>query len=337
MSNYSIHNRRYTGSKLKLIDWINLSINEHSCPSDKSFADIFAGTGVVAANNINSFQEIIINDFLYSNHIIYKAFFGKGVWSKTKLADLVKSYSDLGPRQPKENYFSRNFGGKFFSFRDARIIGYIRDHIEKNASNLNSKERNILLASLLYSADKIANTVGHYDAYRIRPNVEDRFNFKLITPIDCKAKVSIYREDANNLVKKITPDIVYIDPPYNSRQYSRFYHVLENLAQWKKPELYGVAMKPEPENMSEYCKVAAFDNFSDLISNINSRKIIVSYNNTYKSKSSSSKNKISHEQILSILRNKGSTQELSIEHAHFNAGKTDFSDHREFLFITTVA
>ena len=88
--------------------------------------------------------------------------------------------------------------------------------------------------------------------------------------------------------------------------------------------------------MSEYCKVAAFDQFKDLIESANTKEIIVSYNNTYNSKSSSSKNKISHEQILSVLKSKGKTIELSEKHNHFNAGKTEFDDHREYLFITKV-
>ena len=66
------------------------------------------------------------------------------------------------------------------------------------------------------------------------------------------------------------------------------------------------------------------------------QKIIVSYNNTYKSKSSSSKNKITLEQISSTLKNKGKTHVYSKSHVHFNAGKTDFSDHKEYLFITEV-
>jgi len=57
---------------------------------------------------------------------------------------------------------------------------------------------------------------------------------------------------------------VYIDPPYNSRQYSRFYHVLETLIKWDKPKLYGVALKPEPENMSDYCRNNARHKFSEL-------------------------------------------------------------------------
>ena len=160
----------------------------------------------------------------------------------------------------------------------------------------------------MYSADKAANTVGHYDAYRKIKNIKQKFNFKLIEPLSHQSEVTIYREDANELVKKISADIVYIDPPYNSRQYSRFYHVLENLTQWKKPKLFGEALKPEPENMSEYCKTKAPKIFQELITNINSNYIVVSYNNTYKSKSSSSKNKITLDQILSTMKKKGRTK-----------------------------
>ena len=60
--------------------------------------------------------------------------------------------------------------------------------------------------------------------------------------------------DANQLVRKVKADIAFIDPPYNSRQYSRFYHILENIVQWKKPKLEGTALKPQAENMSEYCR-----------------------------------------------------------------------------------
>jgi adenine-specific DNA-methyltransferase len=60
---------------------------------------------------------------------------------------------------------------------------------------------------------------------------------KSIETIEMK-DVSIFNQDTNVLAKNIKADIVYIDPPYNSRQYSRFYHVLENLTKWQKPKLY---------------------------------------------------------------------------------------------------
>lgn len=332
---FNITNRRYTGSKTKLNTWIETHLNNH-CKDCNSLADIFAGTASVTAHNIHNYDDVYLNDLLYSNEIIYKAFFKKGRYKKSLLDEFKSKYQEINPKTLPSNYFSKNFSGKFFGKDDAKIIGYIREDIKKNGKILTNKEECLLLASLIYSADRAANTVGHYDAYRKIEVVENKFKYRLIEPINHNSSVQIYREDANMLVRRIKPDICYIDPPYNSRQYSRFYHVLENLAQWKKPKLYGVALKPEPENMSDYCRNSAYEQFQDLIKNIDAKRIVVSYNNTYKSKSSSSRNKISLEQIVDVLNSKGKTLEYSISHAHFNAGKTNFADHKEFLFITKV-
>ncbi len=332
---YQIWNRRYTGSKYKLSDWItNLITN--NCQGS-SFCDIFAGTGIISYSILNKVTSLIINDFLYSNEIIYKAFFDNKPYNIEKLENIKSLYNKINIQSISDNYCSQWYGNKFFSYNDAKIIGYIRENIDFLSTEINEKERNILIASLLYSADKVANTVGHYDAYIKGKDIIDRFVFDLIIPYDTKDKnIIISRCDANNLAKNLKCDIVYIDPPYNSRQYSRFYHVLENLACWEKPQLYGEALKPTPINMSEYCRSNAVIAFNDLIESLNCHYIVVSYNNTYKSKSSSSKNKLALEEIQAILNYKGSLQIFEKPHQYFNTGKTTFSNHKEFIFIVKV-
>ncbi len=330
---FQLQNRRYIGNKYKLIDWI-FSILNKECKG-KSFADIFAGTGVVAAVASKHFDEIILNDFLHSNYAVYKAFFDKGTWSQEKINGIIKNYNNINGEDLGDNYFSENFGGKYFSTNSAKIIGFIRENIEKNKSKLTEREYNMLISSLLYSVDKIANTVGHYDAYFKKEAVVDNFFMRPIDPIEVK-EVSIFREDANELAKKIQTDIVYIDPPYNSRQYSRFYHVLETLTKWDKPKLHGVALKPESENMSDYCRVKAKDRLTELVNAIKAKYLVVSYNNTYDSKSNSSQNKIALEQIKNILNKRGETKIFEKDYRHFNAGNTDFNNHKEYLFVTHV-
>ena len=88
--------------------------------------------------------------------------------------------------------------------------------------------------------------------------------------------------------------------------------------------------------MSDYCRVKAFQAFADLVSHIDARYIVVSYNNTYKSKSSSSENKIKLEQIEEVLGRCGETRIFTHKHQAFNAGKTEFDDHKEYLFVTKV-
>ena len=115
-----------------------------------------------------------------------------------------------------------------------------------------------------------------------------------------------------------------------------FYHVLENLTTWKKPKLYGTALKPIPENMSEYCKNSAEKAFSALINDLDCKYIVVSYNNTYNSKSSSSKNKMTIENIKEILSSKGKLTCFEKPYQFFNAGKTELADHKEFIFLVEV-
>ncbi len=334
---FNIENRRYVGNKFKLMTWIQ-DILKKECPECESFFDVFAGTGAVSAFLLPDYKSFILNDFLFSNEAIYKGFFASGKYSKTKLQALCRKYNSLN-KLKTTNYVSEMYGDKFFSMADAQKIGWIRQDIEdlKQKEEITSKEYYILLTSLLYSSDRIANTVGHYDAYIKGKIIREGFVFDLINVLDVKKKqIKVYREDSNNLAKKVTADIAFLDPPYNSRQYSRFYHVLENITKWTKPELFGVAMKPKEENMSEYCKTSAAGAFSDLVSKLKTKYIVVTYNNTYNPKSSSSLNKISFEQIMDILSTRGKTVVFDKPYKFFNAGKTNFDDHKEFVFVTKV-
>ena len=330
-SRFQLYNRRYIGNKYKLIDWI-FPIIFKECKGN-IFADIFAGTGIVSAVAAGYFKKIIINDILYSNYVIYKAFFGTGYWDKDKIDYIIRDYNNINSEDLKDNYFSKNFGGKYFSINSAKIIGFIRDDIENNKKRFTEREYYILLSSLLYSADKIANTVGHYDAYFKKDSIEDNFYMKAINPVKIE-NAEIFRKDANLLAKQIRADVVYIDPPYNSRQYSRFYHVLETLTKWDKPKLYGVALKPYPENMSDYCRSSAQRKFAELIGDIKAGYLVVSYNNTYNSKSHSSQNKIKLEAIKNILCKRGKTKIFEKKYRYFNTGNTHLNNHKEYLFVT---
>jgi adenine-specific DNA-methyltransferase len=331
---FGIESRRYIGNKSKLTDWIMNIIQEETSGAGM-FCDIFAGTGSIAKKALDLFDKVIINDFLYSNNVIYKAFMMPGEWSVEKLNWIVSAYNKKPINEIKDNWFSRNYGNKFFDNNVAKQIGFIRQDIEDNKKKLSDKEYNILLTTLIYNIDRLANTVGHYEAYIKKPIARKNL---ILKPIDAKSytNVDIHREDANKLARNLHADIVYIDPPYNSRQYSRFYHIYETLIKWDKPKLYGVALKPVAENMSEYCRSKALDAFKDLVFHLDTRYIVVSYNNTYNSKSHSSINKISLDDIKNTLQKIGKTKIFTHDYQAFNAGKTDLNGHKEYLFVTTV-
>ena len=331
---FSLESRRYIGCKNKLVDWIFSLINEQT-HNIHSFCDIFAGTGVVAHRALQTYERVVVNDFLHSNNVMYRAFFAPGEWSEERVQTIINEFNDINPAKICENYFSKNFGGKYFYHDTAKIVGYIRGRLQTLQKDLTDKEYTVLMASLIYSIDRHANTMGHFDAYHHKAPVAHEFLMRMIEAESYNG-VEIHQEDSNQLARHINVDLTYLDPPYNSRQYSRFYHVYENLVQWKKPQLYGTALKPKEENMSDYCRNAALAAFTDLVSHINSRYLVVSYNNTYHSKSSSSENKIKLEQLEEVLNKCGKTQVFNHEFKAFNSGKTEFDDHREYLFITEV-
>lgn len=327
-----INNRRYLGNKYKLLPFITSVVSEN-CEGVSSVADIFAGTGAVASAFTD--RQLITNDNLYSNYISHVAWFSPQEYSQSKIETLVAHYNALFITT--DNYISDNFADTFFSRSDCRKIGYIREDIEvRFADNeINERERALLITSLLYAADKIANTCGHYDAFRQGVIFDKRIELSLPLPTDNLHIGNIcYNEDTNELVKNISVDLVYIDPPYNSRQYCDAYHLLENIARWEKPKVIGVARKMDRTKLkSDYCTNKATKAFESLIENINSRYILLSYNNMAKKGNDRSNAKINDEDIMRILSAKGEVKIFTQDYKPFSAGKSEISEHEERLFL----
>ena len=132
--------------------------------------------------------------------------------------------------------------------------------------------------------------------------------------------------------------MIYIDPPYNSRQYCDAYHLLENVAVWNKPQVYGVAKKMDRTDLkSRYCTNKAVEAFDDLIKNCNCKYILVSYNNTGDKSNSRSNAKISDLQIKEILEKKGKVKVFEQSYNNFTTGKSTSIDHKERLFLCETA
>ena len=305
-----INNRRYLGNKYKLLPFITKVVDKE-CSDIQSIADIFAGTGAVSSAFTD--KIIITNDLMYSNYICNYAWFGSETYNQQTIIDYVVHYNSLV--KLKDNYMTDNFADTYFSRDDCAKIGYIREDIEKNykKKNINDRERAILITSLLYAMDKIAKTCGHYDAYR--KGAEFDKPLELLVPLAERhnnPNNRCYNEDANDLIRSINADLVYIDPPYNSRQYCDAYHLLENVARWEKPEVFGVARKMDRTKLkSKYCTKSAAEAFEDLVGNITSKYILLSYNNMAEKGNDRSNAKISDEDILRILENKGTVKVFS--------------------------
>ncbi len=329
-----INNRRYLGNKYRLLSFIQ-KVVEDECENINTVVDIFAGTGVVASG----FQEkqLITNDILYSNYISNYAWFSAESYHKDLLENMIDAYNDR--KEKEENYMTQNFANTYFSLEDCAKIGFIREDIEKKygQGKINFRERAILITSLLYAMDKIAKTCGHYDAFR--QGVEFDVHLELHLPDVSEVNHpnnQCFNVDSNDLARDIAADLVYIDPPYNSRQYCDAYHLLENVARWEKPEVFGVARKMDRSRLkSRYCTKSAAEAFEDLIQNLDCRYILLSYNNMAAKGNDRSNAKISDEDIFRILNNKGEVKVFSENYKAFTTGKSDIADNQERLFLCT--
>ncbi|MGL5955810.1 MAG: DNA adenine methylase [Brevinema sp.] len=327
---FDINNRRYIGSKYKLINHIQDFVLTH-CQDVNLVADIFGGTGIVTDLFRKIGKGTIVNDLLLSNYYIYTAFFSDLEYDKNKIQEIITEFNNI--ELISDNYVSEHFGNAFFSYGNAKKIGYLREKIENIKFDLTEREYAILITSLVYAMDKVANTCGHYDAFRRTLSETQAIKFFMPNINDELKPSKIYQADANLLVKDIKADLVYIDPPYNSRQYGDAYHLLENIVSWKQEEVYGVAKKYQNRTKSRYCTIQAHQAFSELIENINTRYIVVSYNNMGQKGSERSNAKISHEEILDILSQKGKVTIQEIGYQPFSTGKSNIQDHKELLYL----
>lgn len=335
MNKFELNNRRYLGSKTKLIRFIH-EVVKHNCTDIHTVLDLFGGTGVVGYS-FNDKCAVLINDILQANIVAYNTFFSDEIIDEDKIEKMILKYNSVSVK--KENYYSNNFADTYLSKENMRKVGFIRDDIDKQYKNkiINEREKSILICSLVYSIDKIANTVGHYDAYRKNGDLEQKLIMLMPNLKGNNDNNQIYCEDSNQLVRNISADLVYIDPPYNSRQYCDAYHFLENVTLNYKPEVFGTARKMDRSTLkSKYCTAKAATEFADLIENIRAKYILVSYNNTGEKGNARSNAKISDSQIMSILSKKGEVKVFEQEYSLFNTGKTKLENHKERLFLCIV-
>ncbi len=184
-------------------------------------------------------------------------------------------------------------GRQYYSDANGRRIQAIRDQIEQwgQGQLISREERAWLIASLLEGADRVANTASVYGAYLKHVKRSAQKPLQLYAPMPPASANSAEEHrafcmDSEALLDRLNETslrLVYIDPPYNSRQYNANYHILETLARWDLDQLNprGVTgLRASLENRSDYCLkskvLAAFDR---LLSRMNTEYVLFSYNN----------------------------------------------------------
>ena len=286
---------RYLGSKIKLLSAIEEVIAENGIEGD-SFADLFAGTGCVGDYFKDRYQ-IISNDFLYYSYVMNNAkLMNAGVPTfdrvRREVGTDVFSWLNGLVFDPDETFFFyKNYtpaGNRmFFTESNGIKIDGIRQKIEEiyNLGWICESEYYFLLASMMESITKVSNTSGTYEAFFKFWDSRAEKEFELV-PLEIN-EVSLYannvilNRDINELVREISGDIAYLDPPYTVTQYVSAYHMLETLTKYDNPSIKGVGGKRgRGDKNSLYAqKTKAKLIFEDLFRQIQFKHILISYSN----------------------------------------------------------
>jgi len=246
-------------------------------------------------NNINpSFTKVLQHekDILKAKNKVQSSLFFKEDTNKENLKAVLNYLNNL-PEEKGFVYLNYAPGGtsnskyqrQYFKDENAKKVDAIRNLIQiwKNNDWITKEEYFILLASLIDAADFVANISGTYGAFLKIWRSMALKHLTLLPPklIESNSKHEIHLEDANKLVRNIKCDILYIDPPYNSRQYAPNFHILETIARWDNPNIYGkTGLRPYDKQKSDYnLKEKCGEKFTDLIKNADAKYILLSYNN----------------------------------------------------------
>ena len=288
---------RYIGNKTNLLKNINQVIKDNCDGNEKVFCDLFSGTSSVARFFKNRYK-IISNDILYFSYVLQRATITNNeipdfekLKNKLNVENVLDYLETININRKKyktfiyDNYSPNdNCERMYLTPENAKRIDYIRTTIEKwkKENLIKENEYFYLLATLIEGVPFVSNITGTYGAYLKDWDKRAFKKFEMIrlNVVNNNEENECYREDANELIKKVSGDILYIDPPYNSRQYLPNYHLLETIARYDEPQINGkTGIRTYTEEKSNYCiKSKVYDELEELIKNAKFKHIIMSYN-----------------------------------------------------------
>lgn len=334
---------RFIGSKNNLLQELDTFISSKVTPG-MVFCDLFSGTGTVG-EYFKKDYSIISNDFMRFSYYLQAAMIELSAVPKLALL------KDAGIKSPLEylnyseiKYYSAPFilenysphndcERQYLSTENAGRIDFIRQQIElwHKQKLLLKSEYNYLIACLIEAVSYVSNIAGTYGAYL------KHWDKRALQPISIKhlaVKQNIgesvaYNKNAEELIDEIKGDILYLDPPYNNRQYLPNYHLLETIACYDYPEIKGkTGLRPYDKQKSLFCSKKTVEGaFESIISRAKFEHIFISY---------SSEGLISHEAILGILKRyciDGTESLYEIPYRRYkNIKSNKMSNLHEYLF-----
>lgn len=345
MNMNTMNTLNYIGSKHTLCSTlIEVISNEVPELKTKSFMDLFAGTGTVGFQMQTLVNSCSANDLEYYSFIINNALL-RCPYSE-KLQEIIDEcnklegiegliYLNFSPHNYDDEDEDKDkdcCGRMFFSNENAKRCDAMRQYIEKQkVDNLISQEEYyFMIASLIVVMDKVANTSCVYGAY-LKKFKASALKPLVLTPIHSMTQIN---ETNTNMVFNMKAedmqnsyDVVYMDPPYNQRQYSANYSPLNYIALYDETiKLTGKTGLIENYNKSAFCsKVKVKNAFKELVQNIKCKYLFISYNN---------EGLLSCDELKIILESYGEVKLFKIPYKKFKAQKNVEGDSVfEYLWV----
>ena len=355
---------RYIGSKWNLLSHIEGVVDSLGV-KEGIFCDLFAGTACVAAHFKRRGFRVISNDLLELSYTFQQALIANN--EEPNFAGIVETLGDvqgdslfanLSPYHkvvawlnclPGKKGFifhsycpagNNDYSRQYLSDSNGQKIDAIRQQIQqwRDAGEITENELYLLLLPLLEATSRVANISGTYGAYLKHWDPRTYKDLVMVPAEIIRSDLphQVFRRDANQLIEDIQSDVLYLDPPYNTRQYITNYHLLETIARYDAPALRGkTGLRNDDEGeKSAYCsKSNCYQAFQDLIKKADARHILVSYNN---------EGILSRDEVISILSLRGEPRcDSSIDYRRFKSnshGDQPTLDNRvqELLFHLEV-
>ncbi len=274
----------YIGSKYRLLPFIMETILDTvGDVSDLAFAELFAGTGIVSRAFKGKVRQLIANDLETYSYVLNRNYLDNKF--SFEYDELL---TELNSLNGKEGLIYQTYclgggsGRQYFSDENGRRIDAIRSTIAdwRRHKVINEDAYYFLLASLLESADKVANTAVVYTAFlkHLKKSAQQRLALEPALFEPSSRHNQVYQMDANQLIRQISGDILYLDPPYNHRQYGANYHLLNTIVLYDDFIPRGKTGLRE-YNRSNYCRPStAAEALEDIIASAQFRHIFLSYN-----------------------------------------------------------
>ena len=304
----------YIGSKAKLLPFIESTISamiKKNAPS-KIFCDLFAGSGCVGNHYAKKGYTVLSNDAEFYSYVLNRAMLKPPLFQDIDTITASLNALALQKGLMYEHYcLGSGSGRNYFSDENGQKIDAVRQGIE--AYKEDEPLYYYLLASLLHSADKVANTASIYSAYlkHLKPLACEKLQLQTrLTLPSFTAPHQVFCEDANGLISKLKGDILYLDPPYNRRQYGANYHILNTIARYDSFIPKGKTGVRAYES-SLYCKSStALFALEDIVQKARFEWIVLSYND---------EGLIEPKNVLKMLRHYGVCSYVKTPHLRFKA------------------